>query len=80
LNSANRLQHVQRAARVDLKIFDRIDETRSHRHLGGEVKHLRRIFDGLLDDREIAQVGHLDIDEIAMCLHQPAQIALDAGA
>jgi hypothetical protein len=31
------------------------------------------------DDREIAQVWNFDVDEIAVSLDQPAQVALDAG-
>ena len=43
------------------------------------MKNLRRIFDSLFDNGKIADIGYLDINEIAVRFDEPTEIALDAG-
>src|SRR5215213_4940763 len=50
LCGAHCLEKIQCATRIGLEILDGIDKARRYRHLRSEVKHLRRIFNRLLDD------------------------------
>ena len=58
---ARGLEYVQGAARVHLEICSGIIDTGSHRDLSSEVIDLRRMADGALYQRVIANVSNGDL-------------------
>jgi len=72
------LQHVQSAARVDLEIVNRPVEACRHRDLSRKMQNRGGTRHRPLDLIDVANVGRLDRDPIAVPLLQPSYIFLRA--
>jgi hypothetical protein len=77
---ARGLEHVERAARVDLEVLHRVDEAGGDGHLRGEVEDLAAAGDGRAHGGGVAHVLLVHLEPLAVPPAQPGQVLLHAGA
>src|SRR5690606_21912992 len=71
---AHSLQHVEGAARVHLKIFERLIEARCYCRLGCEMKYGFRIADCILYGGEVADIGAKEMNFVPVTFLQPSKV------